>query len=631
MGGFTFQNLPGVQVQTVDGGLTSLTTPTTKSTIIIGTAGAGPVNTPYQVTNRNQAAKDFGNEGTLYKALCEVATYCDNILLYRIGTTPGTISGIGADPSASPAQPGFSITLGEVEATAGTDYQVWYNAGVLYLWLNGNLVYANDVSAGVVVDTGDSIVVDETLATLGTATVDGLTLGSTASGLAKTTDGALTLAAAAALTAANAPDYTAPDTGLGLSMRETYEALQDAYNLLTNFPVQQAFSPNVVLDTPNVAFYVSTDPLTAANNPVGNPDVLDWLKTTTDVEGNTVYQWATDTVDSAGNTVTPPTFASAEDRINQGFYEVNFGYQVARFAQAQSEVLGGCIGFIGTTSPARFDLPSIRTWIGYLPKYSTAGNPTAAGKGLLGIPYVTGTPSGKLNSLAADAAQGYRTAGFFQTENGEFDMGSGNGIVYDQNQNPIDIGAYLHVVGETALIVNNYGQYIGNIAGVVTGLHSSLDPKNALTNKQLTSTVQLYRASLGQLDALTQAKINMLRFQGQGQTPALLHDRSAANANSDYIFIIRNDIKFLVCQVIFNRGNKFTGQTSTDGLQMQAMQTAIDADLQTLQKAGYISNYSFTVTSTQSQQRLGQAKIYVKFNPADELVQLLATVGIQQN
>jgi hypothetical protein len=50
-----------------------------------------------------------------------------------------------------------------------------------------------------------------------------------------------------------------------------------------------------------------------------------------------------------------------------------------------------------------------------------------------------------------------------------------------------------------------------------------------------------------------------------------------------------------------------------------------------LQKRGYISSYNFTITSTLAQQKVGQASIQISFVPADELVQLNATVGINLN
>ena len=600
----SYANLPGVQVQTVDGGLAALATPQDKSTLILGSAGQGPCNTPYQVTNKATAEALFGYAGSLSQGLEEVATYCDNIFLFRYGTEQATVAGIGSDSMHL----GFSITLGEVATTTGTDYQLWYSAGILYLWLDGNLVYTNDPEN--LVDTGDSVVTGSAVA--------GVNVGNPAE---KSLTGAVTVAAAATTTG-NTLTYVPAVTGLNMTGRQVYVAAAEALDLLTNFAIQQVYCPEMLLDQPNVAFYLGGEGGTAneVNNPATNPDALDWLNTTTDEYGNTTYQWASEV---------PETFTSATERLSSGYHEVNFGYQLARFAEAQSEVLGGCVAFIGCSSPVnnRYDLPSIRKWIGYLPTYSpTTGAATVSGGGLLGIPYLVGCSAATLSDLCADQASGSRSPGFFETDTGEYD----GGVDYDQNNYPIDIGAYLHVVGDTALVQNGAGQYIGNIAGIVAGLHSSLDPKNALTNEPVISVTQLYKASLGQLDSLTQAKIDMLRSAGPGAAPVCLHDRTAAGDQSDYIFLLRQDIKFLVAQVLFNTGGKFIGKSSTDGLQMQAMQTALDADLQKLQKNNYISSYSFTVSTTVADYRIGRATINVRFSPANELVQLFAIIGIQQ-
>jgi hypothetical protein len=610
----SYANLPGVQVFTVDGGLAGLATPQDKSTLILGSAGTGPCNVPYQVTNKATAEAVFGYSGTLAQGLEEVAVYCDNIFLYRYGTEPATVSGIGVDS----VYPGFSITLGEVAATTGTDYQIWYSAGILYLWLSGNLVYTNDPENPV--DTSDSV-------------VSGSAVGGQAINTGsnpKTVAGALTISAAAAASGSTL-EYVPCVTGLGLTGREVYIAAAEALDLLTNFPIQQVYCPEMILDQPNVAFYLGGEGGEAneVDNPATNPDALDWLNTTTDQYGNVTYHWASESVDSNGNPATPQTFTSATQRLGANYHEVNFGYQLARFAAAQSEVLGGCVAFLGCapTPNNKYDLPSIRKWIGYLPTYNpVTGTPTVSGGGLLGIPYLVGCSADTLNFLCADAANGYRLPGFFQTDSDEYD----GGVDYDQNNYPIDIGAYLHVFGDTALIQNGYGQYIGNAAAVIAGLHSTLDPKVALTYEPVVSVTQLYRASLNQLDALTQAKVDMLRYNGAGNPPVCLHDRTAAGSQSDYIFLLRQDIKFLVAQILFTTGGQFIGKSSIDGLQMQSMQTALDKQMQQLQKNQYISSYSFTVSTTVADYKIGRATINVRFNPANELVQLFCVIGIQQ-
>ncbi len=61
---------------------------------------------------------------------------------------------------------------------------------------------------------------------------------------------------------------------------------------------------------------------------------------------------------------------------------------------------------------------------------------------------------------------------------------------------------------------------------------------------------------------------------------------------------------------------------------MEAMKTALDKRLLDLQKRGDISRYSFQISTTSADQRIGHATIDVTFMPADELVQLTATIGI---
>ena len=91
----TYNYLPGVIVNTIDGGLTSAFAPQDNSILIIGTAGQGPVNTPYQVTDRSLAAQTFGFSGTLERAIEECATNSDNIIAFRMGTSPMVLTGVG--------------------------------------------------------------------------------------------------------------------------------------------------------------------------------------------------------------------------------------------------------------------------------------------------------------------------------------------------------------------------------------------------------------------------------------------------------------------------------------------------------------------------------------------------------
>jgi hypothetical protein len=133
------------------------------------------------------------------------------------------------------------------------------------------------------------------------------------------------------------------------------------------------------------------------------------------------------------------------------------------------------------------------------------------------------------------------------------------------------------------------------------------------------------------MDSLTEVGINVLRFKGNNSLPALLHGETIANPNSDYINLLRQDIKGLVVETTRQVADGFIGYASTDLLSLSALKTALTNKYLVLQQRGYISSYSFTVTTTQADIRLGHASVNISFVPANELVQLNVTVGISQS
>ena len=86
-----FNNLPGIIVNTVDGGLVSAAPPQDHSILIIGTCDQGVINQPSQVTNRATAALPFGLNGNLTRSMEECAANSDNVILFRMrsASSPG--------------------------------------------------------------------------------------------------------------------------------------------------------------------------------------------------------------------------------------------------------------------------------------------------------------------------------------------------------------------------------------------------------------------------------------------------------------------------------------------------------------------------------------------------------------
>lgn len=616
-----YNSLPGVLVNTVDGGLVSQRQPTAHSVLILGTAAQGTADQPYQVTDRAKAQLEFGLQGNLIRSMEEAAAYSDNIVLYRIGTQPMTLAGVGTDTTTGSQTPGFTLEFGHRTTTATTDYKVWYKTGVLVVYFGQAIVYSNDPAAAI--DTGD-------------ITVVGTVAGN--NGLALGTGGSYSLANAIPVQAAGvlagsanqpAPVLTPAVTGLGLTGRQTYIAFLEAADLLQGYQAEELVVPSATLDAPNVAFYVSSDATTVLHNPVTNPDALDWLRTTSDAYGTRTYQWASDVVDSNGGTVSAMVASTPAARLAAGFHEVNWGYALASFAASVSTLDNVCISIIGTSAPRTLKLVDIRQWIGFLPTYNAAGQVIAGGRGLLGNPYLAGIDSAHLNPLCADYTQGYRAAGFTQTAEGQYD----GTTQVDRNGNVIDIGAYLHVFADQMILTNNYAtSYLVNGAAFTAGFLSSLDEKIGLTYQQIPVARQVPALvyTPQQLNDLSQVNINVMQRVSNSNRPYFLHDNTAARSSSDFTNLVRQRVKGLAVSSLLSIGRSFLGGGSTGGLQLTALQTALENALLELQKRGYLTKPTVTISSTQAETLAGKIELNLTFRPVDELRQINAFVGFVQ-
>jgi hypothetical protein len=525
---------------------------------------------------------------------------------------------VGTDTSDGHETAGFDISFATCSVDTSTRYKIWYKAGVLAVYLDGNLVFSNE--SGKAVDTGD-------------ITITGLITGNT--GLVIGTGASPALSGAVALsslpngtTDTPKPTLTAAVTGVESNQqtgRKLFVAFLKAADLLDGIQVEQLVVPDAKIDQPNIAFQAEDGDV--VNDPTTNVDAFDWLKTTTDAFGAKVYQWASETVDSTGATVEAAgPFTTYSSRLTAEYHEVNWGHVLAVFASRVSKLSNQCIAFIGTSAPKTFKLGDVRRWIGYLPTYGSTGAVSVAGSGLCGIPYLVGTTAAKLHEACQDASSG-RVDGFFETAEGVYDGGT---LVTDKNGNPVDIGAYLHVVADQGILTNGYSRaYAANLAATVAGFCSMLDEKSALTNKAI-RVMQIPGLTYipGQLDSLTQAKVNVLRSKGLGVPPALLHDMSAATEASDYTTLLHNRVKGRYIQTLLSVADKFIGESSLDGLQLQALKTALDQALVELSKRGYGRNAQVVISTTPGEQRLGHATIDLTFQPADELIQLTAQVGL---
>lgn len=628
-----FDNLPQHRVNRLDGGLRASLTDDAPLVLLLGTADKGPGDEPFNARDTSRARNTFGGTSQLYQGLVETRkAYGDgaNIWLFRIGTAPAilTVSGLEVGQEVK-------IIPRDRVSTIGANYKVSYNGISNTLWVYndlGSLVWSN--SSANPVDLSE-IEVRGSLSSLSGAQ----SVGDPSAG---------TLASSVTFTAAGASDgftFSAATTGPGTNnLRKVYEGLEDAYRLLDSFDVDIVVPLGVYADDPNVAFFISGvggrdlgcqggDAWQSRDNPVVfGSGVLGWFKSTaptiTDCEGTYTYEWASDVVSSGEtSTVAPLEFAhywsDSDDRISDGFHEVSFAHQLANFCYQQTKNQSTCIGVIGMNGPQSYYAGDVHKWIGDLPVKNPAGSITTDGYGLLGLPETVGASASRLNPLTHDKTGG-RGAGYFATDS-EF---KDEAAAVDAGGNPIDIGAYLSIVGEWPLHVNAVGGvqgYSATMAPYYAGLIASLDEKNAPTNELAPGLFIPYKAGKRRLDKLVQAKMVMATQRDEGAT--ILDAPTASTDASDFRRLTTVRLVTLVEDRVRAIGRKYIGKVS-NGLTREAFNNDIEEGLQKLVNRGYLKAFRFDISATPIQDVLGQLFVKLVLVVPNELRQIFTTVSL---
>lgn len=607
-----FPNLPKTQIERLDGGLRINTTDANPKVILLGTAAQGPGDEPFDARDLGSARQVFGQSSELYRGLVECRKgYGDaaNIYLYRIGTEAAVLQ-IGTEGSVSGV---VKVLIRDRKADIGTTYKAsWQNAsGLLWIYNElGTLVYSN--SPNNTVDLGEVEIRGDFTQT------SGADFGDPING---------TLAASETLSSIGSGDFsfTAAVTG-PTNLRKRYEALQDAYRLLETEELDIVVPLGVAFDEPNVALFTSgVDEWTSRNNPqVWNSGTLGWFKETAPAQGSSTgrytYQWQEDIVvtDSLyGN------WADSDARIAAGYHEVSFAHQLANFCYQQTKNETTCFGVIGVKPPVSYGLADVHAWIGKKPTKNTLGAITANGFGLLGHPQIGGSTSAKLNPLTHDDSTG-RSPGFFATSSEFLDEAS----LLDPGNQPIDIGAYLNVVGEWPLHLNSTGSVVGysqTAAPYYAGMIGKLDEKNAPTNELAPGLRVPYRAGKARWDDLTEAHIVMMQ---QKPTGAFVIDAPTfARETSDFRRLTTVRLVGLAEEIVRTVADKYIGKAS-NAVTKAAFESNIEEELQKLVKRGYLKRFEFDVTTNLIQDILGQAHVKMLLVVPNELRQVFAQVSL---
>jgi hypothetical protein len=607
-------NLPGVFHEKQDLGFELFTSSPAPIILVLGTAAQGPSEVPRAVGRVKESAVLFGSSGTLTRGMYETKTADgENVVLFRFGATPAVLTGIGISGTTG----GISITTVEKDDTMDDAYSMYWDD-------TGSVLVVKNVAADTIVFQRDF---DDPLPTvdLGEVMVDGspdtggIDIGtpSVPLTLREVADGAYDCA------------LTDGTDGTSLSRMEIYEHLFISYKLLENQDFDLVVPMDVYLDDANIndsGASFSASP--GSTYPVlGSDDDMLLHFYAEEYQGEWLFWWR-QTAASGNPDIYPVGYATdtpaGVDLTTTAFNEVNFAYQLAQFCYDVSTNHNECLGFIGVKPPVSTSLRDVSVWLGKAPTYTADSSGTLTitgagfnGTGLMGNKFMAGQ-----YGFRSNAAYG----GFIATDEGFVD-----GVeLEDRGGAKIDIGKYLNVVGQWLKLYNAFNTdglgYIATMAPSYAGMVSGLDPKSAPTNKIVTGATLPFRISNSKLDTLVGQRYIFCQIKPKGIVIA--DAPTAARPESDYRRLTTVRIVKLVIDAIRAVGDPFIGEAG-GAAQRAALETACQAALNKLQKAGYLTRFEFAITQTAAERTNGLATVELVLVPAFELRRITLVISLK--
>ena len=301
----------------------------------------------------------------------------------------------------------------------------------------------------------------------------------------------------------------------------------------------------------------------------------------------------------------------------------NFGYQLANFCYLATANNNTCIGVIGVDGPNASPsgtptLVEVEQWVSDLENYTYCscydGTTDATGDGV---------------------PENYC---FVATSDGHMPASFSGGDVEDAKGNKIDIGAYISVVAGAVRAVNEaatdlypvLGYYNADGAATYAGLISSLPAKSAPTNKIVSGLDMQQYISLSQANRLAGSRFVPIINKPKGNVAATAMT-GAYNISqyyrSDFVRLTTVRIVHDAINFVRDVADQFIGEPNS-APQRNAMSTAIENALKSMQSQGALRRYDFNIYATATDQVLGRATVELELVPAFELTQITVIVSL---
>lgn len=216
-------------------------------------------------------------------------------------------------------------------------------------------------------------------------------------------------------------------------------------------------------------------------------------------------------------------------------------------------------------------------------------------------------------------------------------MRDNNGdIIYDENNNPMDIGWYTSVVvgPEPICTSPTLGNYYGSPAIAYAALNANLKAQSAPTNKALPGcTGMRYKFSNKQLNDLTGNRFVTFKLKSEGVTsaskiPYVVDGCTSGTASSDYARLTTVKVVTRCVDEIREVADPFIGEPNTVE-QRNALAALISKRLSYLKEQGVIQYFEFEISATVQQVLIGECSIALTLVAPQELRKITTVVALR--
>lgn len=216
-------------------------------------------------------------------------------------------------------------------------------------------------------------------------------------------------------------------------------------------------------------------------------------------------------------------------------------------------------------------------------------------------------------------------------------MKDNNGdIIYDEDNNPMDIGWYTSaVVGPEPICTSpTLGNYYGSPAIAYAALNANLKAQSAPTNKAVPGcTGMRYKFSNKQLNDLTANRLVVFKLKNEGVTaaskiPYVVDGCTCGATGSDYGRVTTVKVVTQCVDEVRQVADPFIGEPNTVE-QRNALAALISKRLTYLKEQGVIQYYEFEISATVEQVLIGECSIALTLVAPQELRKITTVVALR--